>query len=469
MRYQVLFAAFFLLLTVPVQAQQPGFVCGQGAGQPAPTINYQPGDDADLTLGVEQFEEKILDYLNATGTNGLQTALNISGLNGSPDPGGTYFPRVTSEVVESEFTDDNTPDVLINLTVHEPTRYAEALILYTCTDTGYKQLDAVLNNAQGDFEAPVTAVQYALDINNNQRRDIILTRQWPSGMTYSHSIDLYEWDGNKLVQTYSIGPEFWLTDHPLLENRDADLATLELVVGNTYGYGQSVLNSINEIPFRRPVEELYRWDGATYNLVCKRFTDNPDSLVMAVHTAEVALKCGDLTTAGQTYLGIWSTDDWQTWSQTSSVVIPPDVTDPAAYVGDLERSYVQAFAEFRLMQISIAQGDSKGDEDWLVGMQNRHPIHTNGYIYAAMADTLYKALKQTNDMQAACTAAQQTFQTVKANGDDPGIHYQTVTENGVTRTLHFYDYGPVQVSSDPDNIFDVPQDIKDMIDIPVCL
>ncbi len=461
--------ALLTLLWLSPTLAQPQFSCGQGAGQPAPTISYQPGDDADLTLGIKQFEGKILDYLNAAGTDGLQTALNAAGLNGLPDPEGSYFPRTTSDVIEAEFTDDNSPDVLINLTINDPTRYAELLILNTCTNTGYKQLDAILNNAQGDFDMPATAVQYALDINNNQRRDIILTREWPSGMTYSRSLDIYEWDGNKLAQTYSIGPDLGLSPHPLLENRDDDLATLELVVGNTYGYGQSVLNSVNEIPFRRPVEELYHWNGTTYNLVCKRFTDSPDLLVMAVHTAEVALKCGDFTSASQTYLAIWSTNDWQPWGQTASVVIPSNVTDAAAYIADVERNYLQAFAELRLMQISIAQGNTSNTEDLLVGMQNRHPIHSQGYIYTAMADSLYKTLQQTNDIEAACTAAQQTFQAVKASGDDPGIDYQTMTENGQTRKLHFYDDGPVQVSSDPDNIFDVPPDIQDMIDMPVCL
>jgi hypothetical protein len=82
----------------------------------------------------------------------------------------------------------------------------------------------------------------------------------------------------------------------------------------------------------------------------------------------------------------------------------------------------------------------------------------HGYVYRAMGIALWEAYQQTEDLQAACEAATAAFESA----DDPGLIYDEPFTFYYGWNGHFY-------GANPDNLFEVPEDIAGMISTPVCL
>jgi len=86
-------------------------------------------------------------------------------------------------------------------------------------------------------------------------------------------------------------------------------------------------------------------------------------------------------------------------------------------------------------------------------------------------DMIYQWQGETLTLQCRHFADEPTtfFETLHS-ADDPKIEYFTERLDDETIIKYgFYDYSGHRYSSDPDNIFDVPDDIDGMVKIPICL
>jgi hypothetical protein len=70
-------------------------------------------------------------------------------------------------------------------------------------------------------------------------------------------------------------------------------------------------------------------------------------------------------------------------------------------------------------------------------------------------------------MNTACEAAEDAFNTVRDTEQDPPIPY--FINDGTTWTFPFYFNSGKSYSADPDNLFNVPADVADIVFTPVCL
>jgi hypothetical protein len=450
-----------LMLASPAAAQQ-AFSCDKPTGNAPPAITFNGSPSA--AQDAQQFEDDILNYLTITNSvDGLETALSASMPKG-------YFSGITAQVIQADITGDKRSDVLTDVNVDFGPSYEQFLNLFTCTDTGYILLDALTNTELADSgEQPPTAVLKVTDINDNQHPDIILYTTQSNGMLPAISIEIYEWDGKKLAQTFVAGPDLALTPQVRLVARDDNPALPELVLENHYGYGQSVESSTGEIPKWRPIDEVYRWNGTSYDFLCRYFSDQPTTLFETLHSAEVYRACRDYDSALDDYQQIWNNDQLTPWDEDVNIVVPDSVTDPFAYAGTLERAYLRAFAAYRMMQLAIVRHNTQLADRWVTSRETAFPVHQHGYNYAAMAKALLVSYKQNGDIAQACAAAEMAYHEAMKTGDDPGLAYFETPPSSDWDHYGFYQYGDVRLSSDPDNLFDVPAEISDMIHIPVCL
>jgi tetratricopeptide (TPR) repeat protein len=457
----VLLFVLLLIFASRVIAQQP-FACDKPTGSAPPAIIFH--GSPTTAQDAKQFEDDILHYLTITNSvDGLETALSASMPKGD-------FSGITAQVIQVDITGDKRSDVLTDVNVDFGPFYEQFLNLITCTDTGYKLLDALTNTELADSgEQPPTAILNVTDINNNHLPDIILYTTHSNGMLPAISIEIYEWDGKKLAQTFVAGPDLALAPQVGLVARDDNPALPELVLENHYGYGQSVESSIGEIPRWRPIDEVYRWNGTSYDFLCRYFSDQPATFFEALHSAEAFRECGDYDSALADYQQLWDGDQLTPWDEGVNIVVPDSVTDPFAYAGTLERAYLRVFAAYRMIQLAIVGHNMQLADSRVTILEIAFPVHQHGYNYAAMAKALLESYQQNGDLTEACNAAEAAYHEAMNTGDDPGLAYYETPPGSDYDYYGFYQYGDVRLSSDPDNLFDVPAEISDMIHIPVCL
>lgn len=465
-----------LLLVVPVQAQSDSSTCGSGSGQPAPVLTAS--EEADPTHFAEHFNTSILDYLNTTGSSdGLEAALIAT-----TGQAANTVPATYAQVLQSDITGDSSDDVLVNLAINYGAGFNSVLSLFGYVDATYTLLGSVSGSdwTASSTESP-TRVLYAVDINNNQRREIFLKTEYLLGQKYGEGLTIYEWDGSVLKSMFSYGPDLGGLSHIRLEDKDSDPATLEFTIGDVYGYGESVAMAVIEITHWRPIDVEFQWDGNAYQHDCIIFSDQPGTLYEMLHSAEALARCGRYDEAVADYqlliegdLLAWAEiDDGPPWSALPFLIYPETVSDKKAYAAELEQAYLSAFATYRIAQLALLKGDEEGARNGLqfakLDSRPGSQVGSPGYEYFSAATTLVESYHETQNMKQACAAAQVTFNEVRANGDDPGITYYADTFDGQTMPYPFYRSSDIVYSPNPDNLFDVPQDISDVVSIPFCL
>lgn len=458
------------LMIGPVAARQ-NVICGESSGNP---FDIPFVEQNDPEQNAEQFNTQIMAYLNTTGSSeGLQAAIEA--------PAGVDAPAIAAEVIKADFTADNRPDVLVNITTSYGATFGQYLSLFTCSANEYILLDTVLSGDwDGSADGRPTTVLFTTDMNNNQRREVVIRSQVIMGTKGGERIDILEWDGDSLIVVTALGPDLGAFNNPRLANFDDDPATLELILGNHYGYGEEIANAVIEISHWRAIDEVYSWDGKTYVQVCRYFTDMPLTYFEILHNAETLRACWDYDAAltyyewlwngssGDTDLAAWTDIDWLYGGGSSWILSPENVTDEMAYQRDLERDYLRAFAGYRLMQLDLNKGDLASAERWVNQLLIDYTPGKHGHIYTAMAAALWETYQQSGQMDTACAAAETAFQTARESGDDPGIEYYEDTFGDQIIHYGFYFYSGFRYSPDPDNLFAVPEDIDGILDIPIC-
>jgi hypothetical protein len=121
---------------------------------------------------------------------------------------------------------------------------------------------------------------------------------------------------------------------------------------------------------------------------------------------------------------------------------------------------------FRLVQMGLSAGNQESAEYMLKTLVGEYPPGTHGHRYAAMASAYWDEYQRDGNLDAACSVLAFAFK----NADDPKIeYYEDELDDGTVIHYGFYFYSGHRYSADPDNVFDVPDDIDGMVKIPICL
>jgi tetratricopeptide (TPR) repeat protein len=415
------------------------------------------GDD----LG-DFFTPHVVDYLNITGSPaGLEDAIIVSS-----DP---EQPMVTVQSFEADITGDGESNLLVSVTSRWGGVYNNLIAVYACSDGMYITLGILSFSDFFNFsDDPPTTIVAVTDMNNNQRPEIV-QRRGGAVQKFEEIIDIFEWNDGEMVQTFSTDYSYGAFNSVDVMDVDEVADTLELVVGDGWGYGQATALSINEIVRWRPIERTYAWDGDTYAEICHVFNDSPTTRFETLHSAETQWACGDYDTAMANYQALLDNDEWESWPWTIGLDLS-DVDDVEAYVSELESAYLRAFAYYRIVQLQLIDDNVDAALETLDAAQTDYVIGQQGYQYVAMTAALVEAFEETDDLAAACVEAEMVYEQVRENGDDPGIAYAPPEEYaGTSFQFPFYwDSGKVN-SSNPDDMFNAPPDIADMLSFPICI
>ena len=433
--------------------------CRQPTGRAVPPFSYQYESGEDLAA---KWNPQILDYLNATGSDdGLAEAMQAA----QPEPNAQ--PTITVEIVEIDVTGDGEINLLVNLNLAWGAGYNRVLVLYGCSRRRYELLGSIVG---GDFydshaDRPPTLLAKVVDMNANGRPEII-SREITVTQKFLEAVRIYEWDGEALAQTFDSGYSLGFYSNIQIEDADNDPNTLELLIADSYGYGTGVAFAVIEISRWRPVQDVYVWDGGNYIKTCRYFTDDPFTLFETLHSAESHRACGDLDNALRYYQRMINDPMLQSWEMAFDYDLDAPLSDTVAT--HVERAYLTAFAHYRIAQIHLTMGNNEAAREIAAQAQAAFPGGEQGHQYATMTSALVAQYEQSNHMAAACLAAANALPQARTDGSDPGIDPEQVYYDH-NLGWGFYYYSGFNYSSDPHNIFAVPQDIRSMISIPICL
>jgi hypothetical protein len=319
MRAQYLLLIMLLAVGLPAVSlsanEQETSVCDGPTGSPPPPIVLE--DDSDYANDDEVLQRRILRYLNTTGSiDGLRNAIEISAVNG--------YPFIHTNVISADFTGDSIKDVLVHITFSWGTSFDEFLSLFTCTDNAYQHLDTLQNSywGSGDEDSPPTIILMAIDLNNNQWRDLLVQKTTIEGQKYHDLFSIYEWDDSMIATIFEIGPYYGAFHDIEVRNRDEDVTTLELNIGYYYSYQQETATAFVELTFTRPIDMLYAWDGETFAFECRHFSDEPGQRFAVLHSAETLRACGFYDQAATYYRRLWDDVEVLPWQNAAWLDYP---------------------------------------------------------------------------------------------------------------------------------------------------
>lgn len=456
MRVSIL-VCFLLFFTVNIYAQQTS-----QCTDIAPDVQFNFESQSDYQLDFDNFSQAVSDYVVSHGSvDMLAGTLDTLAADELSD----YL--LAPSVHDADFTGDGVSDVLIRYGWSYGGGYDGVIMLFNCTGEGYILADTVTYNALniGEF-LPFDAL---LDLNNNQRREIVFRFYTISGQKAFGNVHIYEWNGTELARTFSMGPDYGGYGIRL-ENTDDDPTTIELMTLESFAYESGTAMAFVEYNFRRPLEKRYVWDSdsATYQHDCTYFADEPTQLHTALHSAELLRACGDYDAAGEFYRTILFTDGYGYEPFEYYMVRLRDMPleEQAETLNMLERRYMVSFSLYRLAQIALYRGELELADDFVSGgFVDDYDAGQYGHVYVAMAQAMVEAMRDDSSFSDACSIAETTYETTINTDADPGI--PILDDPGYFADFYFYSghtYG-----ADPDNLFAVPEDINHLILTPVCL
>lgn len=446
------------LIPQPSNAQESS-ACHEPTGTAPPAFEYEFESSEDLG---EIFSPQIVDYLHTTGsTEGMVEA--IGELSDEDQP------LIDAQVFEADLTGDGEVNVLVSVNVTWGAGYNNVLAVFGCVDNAYQTLSTLTS---GDFfdigGAPPTTIVSVADMNGNHRPEIAQRRGLVQ-QKYLEAVNIYEWNERELVEVFTTGFSLGYFDSVAVVDNDNDSETLELVIGDRWGYGQATAYAVIEIVRWRPIQVEYGWDGETYDLTCQFFTDDPTTRFETMHSAETHRACGHYDEAMERYQELLNNPDLAAWASAFALE-PLEIEDMGAFAAELENAYVRAFSYYRLAQLHLLEGDVEAAQSMLEMAQAEFSVGEHGYQYVAMTEALVNHFNESNDLGEACNVAEMRYNEVRESGDDPGIPYFVVeySDGMISQSPFYWDSGKIN-SSDPDDIFNVPASVSDMIQIPICI
>ncbi|MCI0713256.1 MAG: hypothetical protein L0154_24075 [Chloroflexi bacterium] len=463
---------FGLLLTVimPVHAAQDG-CSGDASINPTPISLATTGDYEELDVAV--LHQELIQNLNATGSPEVVAEL-FNELDTSE------MPLIHAQATVADITGDGQTDLLTSIGWSWGATFESYISLYGCEDS----YELLAHDEFGDWGSGPTEIAYVHDINANGEREILMRYDTLDGQKSAETIRLLEWGGSGLSEVLYLGNTYGGYGEITLSNADDNPATLELVIGYFYDYAQEMAQGFVEYgALNRPVKIVYGWDGIAYTEQCTYFSDNPTHLFMALHSAEVFRHCGYFDSAEDLYQQIYSGtnlvgdgvffEPLMPWGGSPYIVYPDDEMsdeEKFAFAADLEQAYLRAFAGYRLVQFYVQRGDFEDATNLVQWLTEEYPVGEHGYGYVAMAFALLDAINSGATADEACEIAASTFDAVSGSADDPGIDFQDPGEPfSPDFPGLFYLYAPRAFASNPDNLFEVPDNLDGMIPITLCL
>lgn len=468
MRYFLLTLISLFLVNPTIFADEE-LTCPQATGNSAPQLIFNDNNDDESST--EYFPNQILGYLNTTGSSvDLQEAIANSVNENSP------LLWLKSSILEADFTGDMIPDILVEYTVSYGGGFNTTFSLYSCNEGEFVHLDDWFTDGwmNGEDESPIS-IAYAVDLNNNQIRDIVIRIDTIEGMKYHEKIHILEWNGTELISIFNLGPSYGSYRDISIINLDDTPATLELNIGYFYAYEQETAMAFIEYSYTRPIAMLYQWDG-TFDFMCEYFDDEPKLNFPILHKAETLRACGFYDQAEIYYRQLWNhqINTWETngffWDFSPDFTYPENVEDRTAYAQEFETAYYRAFAGYRLTQISLLNDEGWRAESYVNQLHDAYGKGQHGYAYVAMATALWENYKETENLEEACIAAENAFNLAYGNGDNPRIdYYEETYGDGTAYQFGFYFANGRHYAANPDNVFAVPEDIDGMVSTPICL
>lgn len=454
---------------VPVDAAQDG-CSGDTSINPTPISLATTGDYEELD--VEVLHQEVIQNLNASGSPEV-VAKMVNELDTSD------MPLVHAQAIAADVTGDGQTDLLTSIGWSWGATFASYLSLYGCGD-GYELL---AHDEFGDWGSGPTEIAFVHDVNANGQREILMRYDTLDGQKFAETIRVLEWDGSGVSEVLYLGNTYGGYGNITLNNADDNPATLELIIGYFYDYAQETARGKVEYgALQRPVDIVYGWDGAAYTEQCTYFADSPSHLFMALHSAEVFRRCGYFDHAENVYQQIYSGtgldgdgvffEPLMPWGGSPYIAYPDGMSNEEkhAFAADLEQAYLRAFAGYRLVQLYVQREDLEAAATLVQWLTEEYPVGEHGYVYVAMAAALLDAINGGASVEEACEMAASTFETVSSGDDDPGIDYQDPGEPfSPDFPGLFYLYAPRSFASNPDNLFEVPENIDGMIPIPICV
>ena len=455
LRY-ILFLILICLLVIPVAAEDSStcIVSSQDA-----TLQIQH-DWYTWDIWYEMLTEAVTEYLNTAGTTeNLVEAIESADTE-----------VITARTAVADVNNDSSQDIILMTVLWFGGGYNFQIAVYTCENVAYRLLDDVTFGEFGD----AATLELIADTNGNHLPEIIV-RPNSIPRKYYESFDFYEWNGAELALIFQTGWEYGGYGDIFFTNFDENPATVELVVERTYSYGEATAAAYIELWLRRPVNVVYEWTGETYEMFCEYFTDTPTVLYQMLHSAEAYRHCGHYNEALYAYQQI--VDDYYDFYADAPALEATggDFALDREAMGDMdstefERDYLTAFAYYRMVQIYLHKNDLWQAENTLINMRSQFTSGERGYRYAAMAEALFAEYSESSDMNDACEAAEDAFNTVRDTEQDPPIpYYINEGDADTTWTFPFYFNSGKAYSADPDNLFNVPADVADIVFISVCL
>ena len=411
----------FSRLTIQTVTPGPAAQCIQensGATPTLPFIKSKPG--SLFNYYVE--EDDILDFLNKYGIQVFWSELKKSG--------STYWP--ISIQAYRDLTNDGFPELAVG---------AGLFYIFGCKDGHYVTLYKMEPDAYLDAPRIISIV----DANRNDLPEITLLLGFES--QGGHSYQVLEWDGDNFQNVLISGYDWW-ADSIFVEapgdlvyaDIDHDgfreyIANIGIPVWETYELG---------IPWRQE-KQIYKWNGKQF-VFLKSIFSPPEYRFQAVQDGDRAAREGDYKNALNSYqlaiyndkLGWWSPDrrEYVRKAFFDSFVSTRATPTPILPLPDIEEyDNLAAYSRYRIMLLDLSRGWVSDAKVIYETIQNKYPDGKTGYVYASLAENVWKEFLYSGDLGKACKKAldfasnnkDDVFYYISGSGfpGNHGINYET--------------------------------------------
>lgn len=342
--------------------------------QPCPVEFTDPA--APALTSSESFPSQIQDYLNQGGS--LDDLGQIMETNQLEPHEGLPYSR-------QDFTGDGMEDVVISILNGDGAQIAPAgtLLLFVCQDDQYQ----VAYSSPTSTELAAPFIRAAQDVNADGIPDLLTTREMCGAHTCSFEVNVLTWNEGALR---SIFPDV-TTDIPLplvdLEGPQED-GTYEIVITGTG------IASVGAGPFR-PYSRIWSYDQGTGLFQLSETVQlDTNFRIHIVHDADQAVLDGEYEIALDLYARVINDDSLDDWA-----------------AGEEGARTLAAYATYRRLLTLLQLDQFEAARSELNLLTSTYPPETSGFGYAQLGQTLWDEFQATEDLAAACRAAQDYAQT----------------------------------------------------------
>jgi len=347
---------------LPASATSPSSPTRASAAAPCPV---PPGSTPEPEIPT------ILDYLNAGGApDDLGAALEAEGL--APLEGPAFL--------AADLTGDGLEDVAFTFAIPPETEAATGgvIVIFECVGQAYRP--AFQETPEDPSQTP--ALHFAQDLTGDGISDLVTAHRLCGAHTCFEQVSVLAWDGASFTnRLQGASDDLPYPDVEIVGPEDDGSYRLA-VTGTSIG-------SVGAGPYRQRTR-AWGWDAAAQALVPGADVLLPSNFrIHALLDADQAALAGDYAGAQALYYRVVTDETLQ------------DVE-----FGPSPRDNLIAYAMFRKIITYVLMSDL-GDAQVGYGiLQNSYPAMAPGHAYAELATAFWDAFTASEDLPAACLAAQ---------------------------------------------------------------